>query len=235
MITIDNLNKSFWRKSILKGITVELDSNCYGLLGPNGAGKTTLIRCILGLYRTKKGSISIATEKCIGYLPQKYGAFRELTVHDALTYFARAKGIPNGECDQEIKRVLELVNLGEEEKKRVGHLSGGMLRRVGIAQALLGNPDIIIFDEPTAGLDPEERMRFNSLINDIKEGKTILISTHIIEDLEETCDRVLVMKNGNIIADKTAEELQIIGENQKTGSEKSMMRGYLAIMDGAIE
>ena len=150
-------------------------------------------------------------------------------------YFARSKGIPNSQCDQEIERVLKLVNLEGENKKKVGHLSGGMLRRVGIAQAVLGDPDIMIFDEPTAGLDPEERMRFNALINRIKDNKLILISTHIIEDIEDACGRVLVMKKGNILANQSITELQEIGSKQESGEGSDLMRGYLALMDGVLE
>lgn len=207
MLTLANVSKKFRRKEVLKHLSLQLDEGCYGLLGPNGAGKTTLLRCILGLYNVNSGEISFHGEKqSIGYLPQKFGMFREMTVYDMLYYFAAVKKIPKNLRGDEIERVLSLVNLEDRCRERVSRLSGGMQRRVGIAQAVLGDPDIIFFDEPTAGLDPEERTRFRTVIANIKEDKTILISTHIVEDVESICDRVIMMDQGNILENVTVED-----------------------------
>ena len=155
MFKVKHVNKNFGKRKVLDDICLELENGCYGLLGPNGAGKTTLLRCILKLYPLKEGEI--CTNKDIGYLPQKFGVFQELTVYDILYYFSTLKKVPKEERDGEIDRVLSLVNLEDRKKERMSRLSGGMLRRVGIAQAILGDPEVLFFDEPTAGLDPEER------------------------------------------------------------------------------
>ena len=131
-----------------------------------------------------------------GYLPQKFGMFKELSVYDMMDYFAVLKEIPKSERHAEIGRVVEFVNLSDRIKDRVGSLSGGMIRRLGIAQALLGDPKILLFDEPTAGLDPEERMRFKNIIRQLPKDKIILISTHIVEDVEAVCDHIMVMQAG---------------------------------------
>ena len=226
MIKVDNLSKSFVRKNVLKDVSFRFSDQCYGLLGPNGAGKTTFIRCMLGLYQTKRSKIEFSTEGCVGYLPQKFGVFPELCVKDVLMYFALSKGIPKKKCKAEISKVLSLVNLESEYKTRVSRLSGGMLRRVGIAQVLLADPDIMIFDEPTVGLDPEERMRFGKLINDIKPGKTIIVSTHIIEDVEKYCDLIVVMNSGEIVGEFPVEKFR---EKDATGN-LGIIENYLDII-----
>ena len=162
MLKILDLHKSFKRKEILKGISINLDTGIYGLLGKNGAGKTTLMRCIVNLYNTTKGSIKFQEKdvvndtsfsKNIGYLPQKFGLFKELTVYEMMEYFAVLKKLPKESIDMYIKSSLEIVNLDDKLKDKISTLSGGMIRRLGIAQAILGDPKIIIFDEPTAGLE----------------------------------------------------------------------------------
>lgn len=207
MLTLTNVSKRFRKREVLKNISLQLDEGCYGLLGPNGAGKTTLLRCVLGLYPVNAGEISFDGQQSeIGYLPQKFGMFREMTVFDMLYYFAAVKKIPKKHREEEIAKVLALVNLEDRSREKVSRLSGGMQRRVGIAQAVLGDPAIIFLDEPTAGLDPEERTRFRSVLSNIRENRTILISTHIVEDVESVCDRVIIMNEGNILADTTVEE-----------------------------
>ena len=166
MLEIKNLNKSFRKKSAVDNLSLSLGSGVYGLLGPNGAGKTTLIRCLTNLYKfdgeieyrgeSIRGNKTYMSE--IGYLPQKFGAYRELTAEENLYHFCVLKDIPKELRKKEIDRVLEMVNLSDERGKKAKALSGGMTRRLGIAQVLLGSPDIMIFDEPTAGLDPEERL-----------------------------------------------------------------------------
>lgn len=199
MIKVEGLSKKINSKIILDNITIEFEDKIYGLLGENGAGKTTLIRCMANIYTNYEGTITIPNSgKGIGYLPQNFGAFKELTVKDMLLFFANQKGLSLKTIDKEISSIVELVNLSDKSNTKVGKLSGGMVRRLGIAQALLGDPDIIIFDEPTAGLDPEERLRFKNIIQKIKKGKTIIISTHIVEDIDALCDEVVILKKGVI-------------------------------------
>ena len=233
MIMLNSVSIDLGRKTILNNIDLELDNNTYGLLGPNGAGKTTLFRCICGLYTSYKGQIHAdwgGIKSCdIGYLPQNFNLF-DLNVKDNMHYFAALKGIKNKK--EEIDRTLEFVHLLDEQKKTGRQLSGGMKRRVGIAQALLGNPKIIILDEPTVGLDPEERENFIELIKRINvHNKTVLLSTHILNDVEECCDRILILRKGEIIFSGAAKELK---NNQRKTDDinytTSIQEDYLCFM-----
>ncbi|MEA4825949.1 MAG: ABC transporter ATP-binding protein [Clostridium sp.] len=223
MLEISNLHKSFRKKKVLKGISINFKTGIYGLLGTNGAGKTTLMRCIVNLYNVTNGNIKfhgIDTVdnanyfKSIGYLPQKFGLFKELTVYEMLKYFALLKKLPKNSIDSYVKKSLEIVNLEDRTTDKISTLSGGMIRRLGIAQAILGDPKIIIFDEPTAGLDPEERIRFKNLLSDIKKDKTIIISTHIVEDVEACCDKIVIMNDGKILSEGTSEKIKSIANGK---------------------
>ena len=187
MLSLYAVDKSFGRSKILKSIDLQLDKKTYGLLGPNGAGKTTLMRCITGLYPLSAGKIEfngsdISKDKNfqshIGYLPQKFGLYKELTAFEMMEMLADLKGISREKIGDEAKKYIKLVGLQDKLDKKVKTLSGGMIRRLGVAQALLGEPDIIIFDEPTAGLDPEERLRFKNIVSKLEGERTIIISTH---------------------------------------------------------
>ena len=217
MIEIKSLKMKFKKNTVLKGIDFTFSNGVYGLLGPNGAGKTTLIRSMAGLYQPKEGQIlyngkPIGKSKeyisRLGYLPQGFGIFKELKPIEALMLMANLKGIDKKIAEQDAKRVLEIVNLSDAVDKKVGAFSGGMLRRLGIAQALLGDPEIMIFDEPTAGLDPEERLRFKNIISRLSKEKTVIISTHIVEDIEAVCDKIIVMNEGNIIKSGSCSEIE---------------------------
>lgn len=221
MLKIEQLSKQFGRKQVLKDITYEFTEGVYGLLGPNGAGKTTLIRCILDLYRYRQGSVTLDTgkgegkkEAVIGYVPQKTGVFPGLTVEEQLMYFANIKNMPPKDWEAEITRVLELVHLSEVRKTRGRKLSGGMIRRVGIAQALLNHPALVILDEPTTGLDPEERMRFKNIVRELGKDTIVIMSTHIVEDVEAVCDRILILKEGRLAAEGTQEEISRLAEGR---------------------
>lgn len=215
MLEIKNLNKKFGKKIALDNLEFSFDKGVYGLLGPNGSGKTTLIRCITGLYTVNHSSISYNGspvnskdyQSRIGYLPQNFGLFKDLSCREALLLIANLKGIIKQEAENNVSEVLEKVNLSEVNDSKVSSLSGGMIRRLGIAQALLGNPDIVIFDEPTVGLDPEERLRFKSIISKIDKNKTVIISTHIVEDVEALCSNIAIMSRGNIIANGSCNEI----------------------------
>lgn len=221
MLKIERLSKSFGKKEILKGISYEFNNGVYGLLGPNGAGKTTLLRCILNLYHTEKGMVILdeaggdtSLQGRMGYLPQKSGVFPGLTVEEQLMYFANVKNIPKEQWEEEITRVLELVHLSEVRKVKGRKLSGGMARRVGIAQALLNHPVLVIFDEPTTGLDPEERIRFKHIVRELHKESIVILSTHIVEDIEAVCDEIIILNQGNILASGSQEIISKLAEDK---------------------
>ncbi|WDV47082.1 ATP-binding cassette domain-containing protein [Clostridiaceae bacterium M8S5] len=223
MIEILGLTKTFKKKKALDNISVNFDKQLYGLLGANGSGKTTLMRSMVNLYAIKKGyikynGIDVNNDSRylnnIGYLPQKFGLFKELTVYDNLRYFCALKKISKEKMDISIKESLQKVNLVEEINKKVSTLSGGMIRRLGIAQAVIGNPEIIILDEPTVGLDPEERIRFKKMLINLKQNKSIIISTHIVEDVEACCDKIAIMYNGKILKTGTSKEITDVARDK---------------------
>ncbi len=237
VLELKQIEKSFGRKKVLQSVDFVFDHGIYGLLGPNGAGKTTLIRCIAQLYALNHGSIcfhgcDIQSDKTyrnhLGYLPQKFGLFRELTVLEMLQMLADLKGVPNEIILSQAKHCIEMVNLQERMHSKVKTLSGGMIRRLGIAQAILNDPELILFDEPTAGLDPEERLRFKNIVSHLKGKRTILISTHIVEDVETLCDCVAVMKEGNIAAQGTCQDIQQFAKGkvfELQDSQKDILQG----------
>lgn len=232
MLNIINCSKKFKKKCVLNNISIKLEPGVYGLLGPNGAGKTTLMRCICGLYNTDGGSIEMDGK--IGYLPQKFGAFKQLNVYEMMQYFATIKNIDKKEQDSEIKRCLSSVNLDKEAQTKIKNLSGGMFRRLGIAQVMLGSPEIMIFDEPTVGLDPEERIRFKNIINNIKKDKIILISTHIVSDLETICDKILIISEGQLLFCGTSSEISNLANNKVfliSNDNKEHINGNYIIQD----
>lgn len=208
MLEIRNLTKTFGKKNAIDDVSLTLEPRTYGLLGPNGAGKTTLIRCLTLLYPEGERTVYYAGKlvaqqsdyvKKIGYLPQQFGLFRELTVKDMLLMLAHLRGMSKNEASSQIEPCLARVNLESQVKAKVGSLSGGMLRRLGIAQTFLGLPEFLFYDEPTSGLDPEERLRFKNVIADAQLDKTILISTHIVEDIDAVCDSTIVLNEGRIL------------------------------------
>ena len=206
MVTIDGLSKRFGKRIALDSVSIEIDKGIYGLLGPNGSGKTTLIRCLAGVMKPNAGTISCPEN--IGYLPQKFGMFKELTVFETMEYFCSLKRIPKGVQRATIMECLEDVHLEERAKDKVGALSGGMVRRLGIAQTMLGDPELILVDEPTAGLDPEERLRFKNLMRTAFHQKTVIISTHIVEDVESICNNIIILDQGEILVQCSAGELR---------------------------
>jgi ABC-2 type transport system ATP-binding protein len=211
-VEIKNLKKNFGEKHVLKNISLDIKGS-FGLLGPNGAGKTTLMRTLATLIPVEQGEIKYEKVKwdeqekvrsLIGYLPQHFSAYRNLKVWEVLRHFAILKGILDKNIRNiELETILNQVNLWDQRNQKIKKLSGGMIRRVGIAQALLGNPKFLIIDEPTAGLDVEERARFRHLLRKISKDRIILISTHIVEDLETTCDQLAVLKEGNVLFEGT--------------------------------
>ncbi len=213
MLNINNISKKFKSVIIADNINVKLENYTYGLLGRNGSGKTTLLRCITKIEKLNSGNITcsddnITTENYlnyIGYLPQHFDIFNELTPFEVLQFFANLKDYDISET--EIISLLKRLNLSEKKDTVVKKLSGGMKRRLGIAQSLIGNPSILLLDEPTAGLDPEERLNFKNVIKSVKKDKCVILSTHIITDIETLCDKILILLNGVMTQFNSCDEL----------------------------
>lgn len=225
-ITVNNLNMYFGKKQVLFDINFEIKNGIYGLMGPNGAGKTTLMRNLVGLMKAREGSVKIDGK--IGYLSQHYGAFKDFTCIEILDYYATYR-------KEKVDKIylidmLRKVHLESEADKKVKHLSGGMLRRLGIAQALLSNPDVIILDEPLVGLDPEERSRIKAVLKESGKEKIVIISTHIVEDIENACDKYLIMKKGRIVFSGDKERLLAMASNKSGKSVNTIEEGYLCIV-----
>ena len=219
-IKIEHLNKNYGKQCAFKDISLHIPVGMYGLLGENGAGKTTLMRILATLLEQSTGTVEIngidikrkkEIRKIIGYLPQEFSVYPNMTVYSALDYLGILAELPKDIRKSRINELLKQVNLEQEKNKRFKNLSGGMKRRFGIAQALLSNPQILIIDEPTAGLDPEERLRFYNLLSELAIERIILLSTHIASDIEATCSKVAVLSAGTVIFEGQIENLLQLG------------------------
>lgn len=216
-LTVTELTKRFQDITAVDRVSYRMTAGVYGLLGVNGAGKTTFMRMLCTLLRPTGGTVTWEGEdifamdgryrKILGYLPQDFGYYPDFSVRDYLMYVASIKGLRPVTAKKRTGRLLELVGLSGMEKKKMKKLSGGMKRRVGIAQAMLNDPEILILDEPTAGLDPNERIRFRNLISELAENRLILLSTHIVSDVAYIASEILLMRGGRICASGTTDEL----------------------------
>lgn len=215
-IEIKKVNKFYGRKHALKNIDLTIEQGMFGLLGRNGAGKTTLMKMLAGLHQKKNGSITVCgipienakeIRSITGYLPQEFSMYPNMNVYEALDYLGTLSGMTATERKKRIDMLLKKVNLTEHRHKKVKALSGGMKRRLGIAQALLHDPQVLIVDEPTAGLDPEERIRFRNLLTDAAEERIVILSTHIVGDIEASCENIAIMNDGRILWQGTVSEL----------------------------
>lgn len=206
-LRIDRVTKNYGSKIACDRLSITLGKGVYGLLGANGAGKTTLMRMMCGILSPTSGTISydgidVSREEyrdILGYLPQDFGYYPEFTAQDFMMYIAALKGIPKGKAKIKTDELLETVSLKNEAKKKIKTFSGGMKQRLGIAQALLNDPKILVLDEPTAGLDPKERVKFRNIISRMGAERIILLSTHIVSDIEHIANTIMVMKNGQLI------------------------------------
>ncbi len=213
MIAITHLTKTYGKDvHALRGIDLEIGAGMFGLVGPNGAGKTTLMRILAGLLRPSSGSVNVfghdmttaqgkqTIKALLGYLPQELGYYPNLTGREFLDYIAILKGVTDGQArKKQVEELLELVRLDDVANRRLKTYSGGMKRRIGIAQALLGSPRLLIVDEPTVGLDPEERVRIRNLLSDMASRCTVILSTHIIEDIGHSCNDLAIIHKGGVL------------------------------------
>lgn len=227
MIEISALKKTYGNSVYaLNGIDLNVQSGMFGLLGPNGAGKTTLMRILAGIVNPSSGSVKIngydlttelgkhQVKAMLGYLPQELGMYTELTAAQFVDYMAILKGLDDSrKRNQRVHEVLEMVGLANESNRKIKSFSGGMKRRVGIAQALVNNPKLLIVDEPTAGLDPEERIRFRNLLVNLATDRVVLLSTHIVEDIGQTCRDLAILAKGQILFRGSPTELTKAAEN----------------------
>lgn len=216
-LELERLTKQYKNKTAVRDVSLSMTQGVYGLLGANGAGKTTLLRMLCGILKPTAGHIRCNGQeiramggdyrRMLGYLPQDFGYYPSMTAERYLRYLAELKAVPPELCEQRVTELLELVELRAERGNKIKTFSGGMLRRLGIAQAMLNDPQILILDEPTAGLDPKERIRFRKLISEFSKNRIVLLSTHIVSDVEFIADELILMKKGEIIQTGTVEEI----------------------------
>ena len=216
-LTAHHLSMFFGPKAAVKDVSFTLKSGVYGLLGPNGAGKTTLMKMLVDILSPTSGAVTLdgvdirelgaSYRDKLGYMPQEIGVYKHFSARRFLRYIAALKGITGKAADEKIEELLSLVGLSDTAGKRLGGFSGGMLRRIGIAQTLLNDPSVLILDEPTAGLDPQERIRFRNIISELSENRIVLLSTHIVSDMEFIAGEVIMMREGEILRSDTVENL----------------------------
>ena len=208
MLTLNNVSKNFGKFTAVENISLNMDNGLYALLAPNGAGKTTIIKMITTLLNPTEGEIlydgvniktmGAAYRELLGYLPQDFGYYKNNTPKQYLSYLAALKGVPKKETAEKIDYLLEMVGLSENADKNMRKFSGGMIQRVGIAQAMLNDPKILILDEPTAGLDPKERVRFRNIISVLSKDRIVILSTHIVSDIESIANQVILIRDKHI-------------------------------------
>lgn len=227
-IEIQGLTKYYGKKKALSEVSLSIPQGMFGLLGPNGAGKTTLMKVLTTLLEKTDGKVTICgvpiensrqIRKMTGYLPQDFSMYGNMNVYEALDYLAVLSGMSRSERKRKVPEMLEKVNLLEKQKIRVRSMSGGMKRRLGIAQAIIHDPRVIIVDEPTAGLDPEERVRFRNLLCEIAKDRIVLLSTHIVGDIEATCENIAVLNQGKICFDGQVSDLLSLVEGKVYSAE----------------
>jgi ABC-type multidrug transport system ATPase subunit len=240
-IELSDLTRRFGRHTAVDQVTLEVGPGVFGLLGPNGAGKTSMLRMLATILPPTSGKLTLLDRdpagpgarreirRRLGYLPQNLGYYPSFTVVEFVEYFALLKEMPPNRVPKAVAAAVERVDLGAKARSKLRTLSGGMLRRVGIAQAIVNDPELLLFDEPTAGLDPEQRIEFRALMRSFGEHATVVVSTHLVEDVGAACSEVGLMSNGKIVFRGTPDELTARGENHGVG-DAPLERGYSAVL-----
>jgi len=241
-VDITDLTRRFGRTQAVAGVSLQAGAGVFGLLGPNGAGKTSLLRMMatvlpptsgrLRLLDRDPGSYAPRREirRRLGYLPQNLGYYPGFTVAEFVEYFALLKDIPPGQVPRAVAAAIEHVGLGDKARSKLRTLSGGMLRRAGIAQAIVNGPELLLLDEPTAGLDPEQRVAFRALLRDVGQRATVIVSTHLVEDVGAACTQVALMDQGKIVFHGTPDELTARAEGTTAAGDAPLERGYSAVL-----
>ena len=244
-VEISDVTRRFGRTQAVSGVTLETGPGVFGLLGPNGAGKTTLLRMMATVIPPSSGRVRLLgrdpgeygprreIRRRLGYLPQNLGYYPGFTVAEFVEYFALLKEMPPGRVPLAVAAAIERVDLGDRARAKLRTLSGGMLRRAGIAQAIVNEPEMLLLDEPTAGLDPEQRMAFRALLRDLGGQATVVVSTHLVEDVGAACGEVAVMDAGKIVFQGTPDELTARGEGTGAVGDAPLERGYSAALAAA--
>ena len=242
-VEITDLTRRFGRTTAVAGVDLELGPGVFGLLGPNGAGKTSLLRMMATAVAPTSGRLRLLgrdprdygerreIRRRLGYLPQNLGYYRGFTVLEFVEYLALLKEIPAAQVSAAVATAVERVGLSDRAKARLGTLSGGMLRRAGIAQAIVNEPALLLLDEPTSGLDPEQRVAFRSLLRDLGQRATVLVSTHLVEDVGTACGQVAVMNQGKLVFNGTPVELT--ARSDGAPGDTPLERGYSAVLAAA--
>jgi ABC-2 type transport system ATP-binding protein len=243
-VEITDLTRRFGRTTAVSGVSLQAGPGVFGLLGPNGAGKTTLLRTMATVITPTSGTVCLLDRdpvqygprreirRRLGYLPQNLGYYPNFTVAEFVEYFALLKEVPSARVPRAVAAAIERVGLGERARSKLKALSGGMLRRVGIAQAIVNEPQLLLLDEPTAGLDPEQRVSFRSLLRDLGTTATVVVSTHLVEDVGAACTEVMLMADGKLVFAGTPAELTARGTDHGIG-DAPLERGYSAVLAAA--
>ena len=244
-VELADLTRRFGRVRAVDGVSLHAGPGVFGLLGPNGAGKTSLLRMMATVLPPSSGRMRLLERdpdvhahrreirRRLGYLPQNLGYYPGFTVAEFVEYFALLKEVPSGQVPHSVATAIERVGLGDRARAKLRTLSGGMLRRVGIAQAIVNDPELLLLDEPTAGLDPEQRVAFRAMLRELGQRATVLVSTHLVEDVGAVCDEVALMNSGKIVFDGTPAELTARGEDTDAAGDAPLERGYSAVLAAA--
>jgi ABC-type multidrug transport system ATPase subunit len=240
-VEITDLTRRFGRAVAVAGVSLQAGPGVFGLLGPNGAGKTTLLRTMATVITPTSGTVRLLDRdpaqygprreirRRLGYLPQNLGYYPNFTVAEFVEYFALLKEVPSARVPRAVAAAIERVELGDRARSKLKSLSGGMLRRAGIAQAIVNEPQLLLLDEPTAGLDPEQRVSFRSLLRDLGTNATVVVSTHLVEDVGAACTEVMLMADGKLVFAGTPAELTAKGTDHGVG-DAPLERGYSAAL-----
>jgi ABC-type multidrug transport system ATPase subunit len=240
-VELTDLNRKFGHTRAVAGVSLDAGPGVFGLLGPNGAGKTSLLRMMATVLPPTSGKLHLLgrdpgsygprreIRRRLGYLPQNLGYYPGFTVAEFVEYFALLKDMPPGQVPRAVAAAIEHVGLGDRARAKLRTLSGGMLRRAGIAQAIVNEPELLLLDEPTAGLDPEQRVEFRALLREIGERSTVVVCTHLVEDVGAACTQVALMLAGRVVFSGTPDELAARGDYHAAG-DAPLERGYSAVL-----